>query len=221
MIKQNRIKLIILILYLVGVIIHSFCFTRSLALQLTTPFLLLINGLMIFQVLKDLNKATRNKTIIFLIAAFLITFIIEIVGSKTGAIFGSYTYGNSMVLKVVNVPVVIGLNWVVLLVSSYNLAEEIGKYFKIKSVFIVIILSAALLTFLDYFIEPVAIALDYWNWEIIRVPLRNYIAWFIISLCLTMGIQFFKINLKNTLLKYYYIVVLAYFILLHVFLQPC
>jgi bisanhydrobacterioruberin hydratase len=221
MIKQKRIKLIILILFLVGFSIHLFCESRPLALNLTTPFLLLINVLLIYLLINNQGKKTKNKTAIFLSISFLITFILEIVGSKTGIVFGNYSYGDTMWLKIANVPVVIGLNWIILLVASFNVTQLISKYFVIKSILIEALLTASLLTFLDYFIEPIAIFLNYWNWEKSSIPPQNYLAWFIISFCLTICIRLFKIELQNKIMGDYFKVVLVYFVMLQIFLKPC
>ena len=38
-------------------------------------------------------------------------------------------------------------------------------------------MGATLLVLIDVLIEPVAIAEDFWKWEAVQVPLRNYVAW--------------------------------------------
>jgi putative membrane protein len=38
------------------------------------------------------------------------------------------------------------------------------------------------MTALDYFVEPVAMALGFWHWENDVIPLQNYMMWFITSL---------------------------------------
>ncbi|MEM6829459.1 MAG: carotenoid biosynthesis protein, partial [Bacteroidota bacterium] len=43
------------------------------------------------------------------------------------------------------------------------------------------IIGAALMVFLDFFIEPSAPTFDFWYWAIGHPPLINYISWFIIS----------------------------------------
>ena len=35
---------------------------------------------------------------------------------------------------------------------------------------------------LDFLIEPVAIEFGWWSWDIVTVPLQNYIMWFLVSL---------------------------------------
>jgi putative membrane protein len=33
----------------------------------------------------------------------------------------------------------------------------------------------------DLVLEPVAIALNYWQWAAVSVPFQNYVAWFVIA----------------------------------------
>lgn len=124
----------------------------------------------------------KIKTGVFLVAAFVVTVFLEVAGAKTGIVFGEYRYGETMWLQLFNIPLVIGLNWVVLLVASYNVSLKISEYLKVNSSVVVILATAALLTLLDYLIEPVAIELDYWVWQTTDIPLRNYLAWFLIAL---------------------------------------
>ena len=42
-------------------------------------------------------------------------------------------------------------------------------------------LAALLMLGIDYIMEPVAIASDFWNWNGTIVPLWNYICWFLIA----------------------------------------
>ncbi|MGB0423984.1 MAG: carotenoid biosynthesis protein, partial [Flavobacteriales bacterium] len=41
--------------------------------------------------------------------------------------------------------------------------------------------SALAMTSLDFFIEPVAIQLDFWWWNETSIPLNNYLTWFVAS----------------------------------------
>ncbi|MBK9792799.1 MAG: carotenoid biosynthesis protein [Sphingobacteriales bacterium] len=40
------------------------------------------------------------------------------------------------------------------------------------------------MTLLDVFIEPVAIRLDFWQWQNNVIPFQNYVAWYLISFLL-------------------------------------
>src|SRR3989344_6390940 len=65
-----------------------------------TPFnLLLCIGLLFW------NHAEYSKSLfIFSILTFLIGYFIEVVGVKTGMIFGNYSYGNTLGFKILDVP---------------------------------------------------------------------------------------------------------------------
>ncbi len=217
--RKNRIRPVSIILFSVGFFLHIICPSRTLALLLTTPFLISINALVLFYSFDENNK--KLQTVIFVLFSFVFTIAVEIAGTKTGLIFGNYTYGDTIWLKLMTVPLVIGLNWVTLLLAAYNVAVKISERLKIRSGYWIVLLSAVLLTFLDYLIEPVAVFLDYWNWENDFIPYQNYIAWFTISLILVSFIQIFKIQIRSKLLVFFYFVMVCYFIALRIFLQPC
>ena len=50
---------------------------------------------------------------------------------------------------------------------------------------------------LDFFIEPVAIHLDFWAWQNISIPVQNYWGWFLISFALNLFILKAKIFTEN------------------------
>lgn len=123
----------------------------------------------------------QNWTIKFIISSiiiFLFGFFIEVVGVKTEVIFGTYWYGKTLGFKLFEVPVLIGSNWLLLIYI-------ISVFFnKIKNIFLFAGVAAALMTLLDMLIEPIAIKLDFWQWQNIQIPFQNYIAWYIISFLL-------------------------------------
>ena len=53
------------------------------------------------------------------------------------------------------------------------------------------------MTFLDIFIEPIAIKLDFWQWQNSIIPMQNYVAWFIISFFLFLFFRKVNKNLSN------------------------
>jgi putative membrane protein len=65
--------------------------------------------------------------------------------------------------------------WILLTCSVVYSIEN-----KIKSNLGIAFASACLLVLLDILIEPVAIY-NFWSWNETIVPIKNYIAWFIIS----------------------------------------
>lgn len=99
--------------------------------------------------------------------------IIEMIGVNTGAIFGEYAYGSVLGPKIWNTPIVIGVNWFVLAASAYAFVSII-----FRSVWWRAVTGAAVMTALDYLIEPVAIKLGFWHWYGKDVPMQNYISWY-------------------------------------------
>lgn len=145
---------------------------------------------------------------------YLATFFIEVLGVATGSIFGAYTYGPTMWMQWLGVPLVIALNWTLLILAMNQIASHWGK----ASATLTALLAALLIMIYDYFIEPVAIALDYWHWAAIDVPLQNYLAWGIIAFLFSWALNYFKIRYQHPLLVVYAAAQLVFFLLLQAFL---
>jgi putative membrane protein len=111
----------------------------------------------------------------------ILGWLIELIGVYTTFIFGKYEYGNALGIGLFGIPFLIGINWLLLIVAVYNL--NIG-YLNQLSIRLQIVIKSLFLTLLDYFIEPVAIKLDFWHWYNQPVPLHNYIGWMITSILL-------------------------------------
>jgi putative membrane protein len=103
-------------------------------------------------------------------------YFVEVLGVHTGRVFGSYAYGDVLGFKVANVPLLIGLNWSMLVFAiGVPLARMNWP------VWSKVITGSAAMVALDVLIEPVAVHLGFWNWEGGVVPMRNYVAWGAVS----------------------------------------
>ena len=112
--------------------------------------------------------------------------IAEILGVNYGLIFGKYDYGDNLGLKLFGVPLLIGLNWVVLTF----ICGSISNHF-IKNKYLSIVVAIILMLLIDITLEPIAPILDYWEFSGSIAPIQNYIGWAFTSL-LTLSIyQFF------------------------------
>ena len=109
-------------------------------------------------------------------AIFIAGFIVEWIGVETGKIFGEYSYGETLGFKIDGIPLLMGLNWLVLVYSVCNVIS----IFRLPKL-LAILPGALLLVLLDFFMEPFAIKFDLWNWKNNAIPDQNYIAWFVIS----------------------------------------
>ncbi|MBK6524966.1 MAG: carotenoid biosynthesis protein [Crocinitomicaceae bacterium] len=74
------------------------------------------------------------------------------------------------------VPIIIGVNWFVIVVSSASLFFNLKLALPLKAV-----LAGLAATMLDFIIEPVAIKYKFWIWENDHIPFYNYVCWFIFS----------------------------------------
>jgi putative membrane protein len=189
--KFNTIAFLMVCIYLVGVVGHLFIDLKPLFLWLT-PFNLVLT-LFIFLLL----NAIKVKDFIVISIIFLIGFFVEVIGVKTGILFGSYQYGESLGFKWLEVPLVIGLNWVLLNLAGFGLTH---KY--IKNVILKSAIASLLIVWLDVLIEPVAIQIDYWSWAGDIIPFQNYLMWFGVSFVIQLLINYsnLKINFKSSLL---------------------
>lgn len=116
---------------------------------------------------------------IFVGFAYLWGFFAELFGVQTGILFGDYSYGRVLGIKVWETPLMIGVNWILV---SYTTGVAISRLAGRAPKWLRAILGAATLVLLDLFIEPVAIRYGMWSWEAGEVPLRNYLGWFLVAL---------------------------------------
>lgn len=165
-----KISLGVLILFhAIGVLIFTY-YPSGVSLSYLT---LLLCGIALF-----ISEKNKLKASIAYISIFALSFLIEYIGVHTNYLFGTYTYGNSLGYKLDEIPIIIGINWIAIVVSSVSLV----KTFKITSNKLLIVgMSALLCTGMDYIIEPVAVVSDYWSWQKDIIPVSNYIDWYIFS----------------------------------------
>ena len=154
-----------------------------------TPLNLFISSTLLFVN----QKSLKNKEIIIVFLIFSIGMIAEILGVNYGLIFGKYDYGDNLGLKLLDVPLLIGLNWVVLTF----ICGGISNHF-VKNKYLSIVVGIILMLLIDIPLEPIAPILDYWEFSGSVAPIQNYIGWAFTSL-LTLSIyQFFYSNKEFT-----------------------
>jgi bisanhydrobacterioruberin hydratase len=197
-------------MYSVGITGHLIVSTRDLMTMLT-PFTLFLTGGVVAY--KSFYKAD-SKFILWGIITYLITYLLEVAGVKTGLVFGEYIYGNALGFRVLEVPLVIGFNWVLVILGAISISKSFSD-----NIFIISVLAAILSVIFDYFLEPVAIKLDYWEWEAIAVPLQNYIAWFIITYIFSFVLLKIKSDFKEGITREYFLIQFVFFVTLNLFLR--
>jgi len=136
----------------------------------------------------------------------------EWIGTKTGLLFGDYSYGENLGIQWSGVPVVIGLNWGILAAASASLVSR-STLPAVPSA----VLSSLLMTLLDVLLEPVAMKSDFWSWTDGNIPFYNFFCWFIISLPLHLIYFKFKLSEPNKVHDTLFIIMILFFTLLNIF----
>jgi putative membrane protein len=206
----KEVKKFFIIFYAIGItgLIVPFTYPFFLALF---PFVLFFN----FIALAKFHPVKIDlKTLTVISGIFLLSFAIEVIGVNTGYIFGTYKYGNSLGFKLLNVPLIIGINWVLLIYTTSSVAEKIN----IKG-FPGIIVASSIMVVYDIILEQVAPKIDMWYWCNNVVPLQNYIAWFVIALGFHFVFKTFKINSQNKLAIVILICQFIFFLSLFIFFK--
>lgn len=203
--KHQLLLFLLIVFYSVGIIGLSIDAYRELFLTLT-PF----NLLLTLALIKWVDRDFSSRGFLAFILVFLTGYGVEVAGVHTGLLFGEYSYGAPLGWKVFEVPLLIGVNWFILAYAAAGVSAYL-----FKNSFLKIVLGALLMVGLDFFIEPVAIELDFWQWAGGEIPLQNYIMWFVTALV----VQLTLINLKSKIDKkaglYVLLIQLYFFIALN------
>jgi len=136
--------------------------------------------LLMFAIIIVTYNANSKRLLLFISGVFLCGYLVEVLGVHTGKIFGSYQYGATLGYKIATVPILMGVNWVILIFS----VGQMMKSLKIRNSIVASFLGAVILIIFDYFLEPVAMKFDYWQWDRKEIPVQNFVAWFIVSVIL-------------------------------------
>lgn len=146
-----------------------------------TPF-----NLLLCLVLTLWNFPLKNgwKSILLWSLIYVLGMGVEWIGVHTGLLFGQYHYGTNLGPKIAGVPVLIGVNWMLLTFITGSICRRF-----MTQKWLAILCSALLMVTLDFFIEVNAPRFDFWYWDIGYAPIRNFIDWFIISLLMQTILQ--------------------------------
>jgi bisanhydrobacterioruberin hydratase len=196
---------LLIVFYTVGVVGLSLDSQRDDFLELSFFNLALSFGLLL------LGRTQHSlKLYGFIFLAFTIGMSVEWIGVHTGFLFGNYRYGESLGFRLFDVPIIIGINWAMLVMISAAVAKTIPV-----SRWIQIILATAFMVILDVLIEPVAIKSDYWIWDG-PIPFSNFIDWFLVTIILQA--IYFRLNLAevNKVAIALYFIQLVFFIILNI-----
>lgn len=209
--RQNFVEkywqlLLLAFFYAVGVLGHSLANFLPLMKDLTPYTLLVTSAFVIYITKNDWNR----KVIIWAVATFIFTYALEVAGVHTGLVFGRYTYGETLGFKVFEVPLIIGLNWVIIIYAVVSILTKATN-----NLFAFIFLAGTAVVAFDFVMEPVAVHLGYWRWEGDRIPFQNYLAWFIIAITSAVGYYFLRQKPESDIPIWYVGIQFIFFVLLN------
>lgn len=204
--NPRKVVSVLVLFYSVGVVGLSAVPLKPF-FEILIPWTILMSFTLL--ILSD-REFTWNK----IAAAFIIyilSFMLEAIGVNTGLIFGDYVYGESLGLKLFGTPIIIGINWLLLIYCTWELTGRARMNTLLR-----IVLSSAVMVLYDVVLEPVAIRHDMWSWSGGDIPVQNYIAWFIFSAIAFSLLGGLKISLRNKIAPALLIIQVMFFLLLNI-----
>jgi bisanhydrobacterioruberin hydratase len=177
---------------------------------LVTPFILLLTGIII---LFFLFKQGEFKILIWLLLVYAFIYLMQVIGIRTGLIFGDYLFGERLGANYFGVPLIIGLNYTLVIFCAVFISKLAGN-----GKYLTALLAALLVIILDFQIEPAAVKLQYWEWHENIVPLKNYYTWFVIAFFSSLFFDKLKLEISNPVFLHFYLVQLLFFSVLTSFM---
>ena len=224
--KYQIATFIAILFHLIGLVGILF-FSRTFFTE-STLFNLLLSGLLLVWTQKEKNR----HFYLFFVLAFVVGFSAEVIGVNTGLLFGNYSYGKVLGLEWLKVPLVIGVNWFIVLyccgISISTLLTKVIDQISIKTesppqslkAISVITDGATLAVLFDWLMEPVAVKLGFWQWKDNgNIPIYNFVCWLAISALLLTVFHFCKFNKQNKFAINLLLIQFMFFLLLRTFLK--
>lgn len=208
-IKPRTVVALLIVYYSVGVVGLLLPFTRE-YFKGATYFTLLASVV----ILALFHGRFSRRQVLAALVIFLAGFLVEVVGVATGLLFGDYHYGTALGPRILDTPVMIGVNWLFLVYCSSLI---VGRF--VEPLFFRSLAAAAMMVVFDIALEPSAMWLGMWDWAGGVVPLQNYVAWFVIAFALNYVAGTMRLtNPKNKLAGPLFFIQMAFFILLDVWI---
>lgn len=138
----------------------------------------------LFSLLHSTTASGAKATGAFFAVSAIVSFALEEIGVRTGAIYGHYHYSDLLGPKLGHVPVVIPLAWFMMIYPSWMVAGALLKSVNtssVKGVLAKAAIAAFVMTAWDVLMDPGMAAAGNWIWErggaYFGVPVQNYAGW--------------------------------------------
>lgn len=171
-----------------------------------TPLNLLVSA----AVLLWYDKNKWGKKITILAITFIGGYLAEYAGIHYHFPFGNYTYGPVLGPKLQAVPIIIGINWFIVLYLAYYQSHRFSKNPTMRVFF-----AAGIATIFDMLIEPVAMHYNFWQWDEGIIPIQNYLGWFGVSALLASFFPILKIKTRSEVVEWLWWLQVMFFVILN------
>lgn len=200
---------------------------RNLFVRLTPLNMLLCLSLIVW------THPRKDRTFYFFMGICICAGLLaEIIGVNTGLLFGEYRYGPALGPQWMQVPLIIGINWFIIVyccgVSMETMnrmitgkaAETAPETIKKLRTLSFIIDGALLATAFDWLMEPAAIRLGFWNWlGDGSIPSFNYGCWFMLSALMLVVFRFSGMARHNKFAVHLLLIQAMFFLLIQLLLN--
>ena len=203
--ETKALVIIIVVFHLVGIIGFMVPALYGLFIDLVPFHLVLMLALVVGS-----HRPADGKFFLFAGIIFVLGFIVEWIGVHTSLLFGHYYYGDTLGIKLDNVPLCIGVNWILLTYST----GVCMKKTRVRNAYARIFTGAFTLVLLDLLIEPIAIKFNYWHWAFDIIPIQNYICWFFVSAAFLYVFEKFQFKNQSIVAPVFLLVQFLFFIIL-------
>ena len=192
---------ILILYYSVGTLLFQFGATRIL-FDTLTPWSLILSFIAVLLFQKEFSL----KLGIAFVMLFTLSIIIEIIGVNTGVLFGNYKYGPALGPMILGAPILIGLNWLILIYCSTAI---VNYHFKRKSTRILV--GSLLMVTYDLILEYVAPIMNMWSWDASYPGIRNFLMWFVIAMFFHLLFQWLELRINNKPARYLFYIQILFF----------
>lgn len=193
--------------YTVGLVLFLLPFTRELFISITVLSLILVIGVTFYH-----QKEWNLKILLYFAFIIVGSFLLEMLGTTTGKIFGAYHYKRGLGPEVNHTPLIIGLNWLFLTYASHDIAYRFSNTSIIR-----ILTGTGLMILYDLLLEWVAPSMQMWHFDTGYPPLRNFIAWFIAAFIFQSGFEILHIYTDNKPARMLFVIQGGFFLLIGIY----
>lgn len=204
---KERMPLMFIRFYAVGLILFFIPFTRPLFVSITSLSLLLVIGAVM-----AFHRDWNTRTVLWFVFIVVSSFLLEMAGVNGGRIFGAYAYGRGLAPLVNGTPLIIGLNWLFLVYASHNIAQR----FNLKP-WARVLTGSLLMILYDLVVEWVAPYMNMWDFGQAYPPFRNFVVWFIAAVVYQTGFELFRIRSDNPPARFLFALQLVFFLFVGIY----